>query len=83
MCTVVNTAWLFLHCVNVDVDGQRTSSDDSLDDFMNVVSSEAKLDSVERKKLHVHIAELRKEAQRLSRLIDLTRPTQLPSLQTR
>ncbi|XP_076155512.1 kanadaptin isoform X2 [Alosa pseudoharengus] len=61
--------------------GQRASSDDPLDAFMNVVSSEIKLDSVERKKLHVHIAELRKEAQRLHRLIDLTRPTQLPSLQ--
>ncbi|XP_062378622.1 kanadaptin [Sardina pilchardus] len=62
--------------------GQRASSDDPLDAFMNVVSSETTLDSVERKKLHVHIAELRKEAQRLHRLIDLTRPTQLPSLQS-
>ena len=82
LCTLVNTAWLSLYCVNVDAGGAKTSSDDPLDAFMNVVCSESKLDGVERKKLHIHMAELRKEAQRLHRLVDLTRPTQLPSLQT-
>uniref|UniRef100_A0AAY4AFS1 FHA domain-containing protein n=1 Tax=Denticeps clupeoides TaxID=299321 RepID=A0AAY4AFS1_9TELE len=62
--------------------GSSSSSEDTLDAFMSVVRSEVALDGVERKKLHVHTAELRKEAKRLSRLVDLTRPTQLPSLQT-
>lgn len=38
------------------------------------------MDSVERKKLHLHVADLRKDAQRLRKLIELTRPTQIPSL---
>lgn len=47
---------------------------------MTAVRSEAVLDSVERKKLHLHVAELRKDAQRLRSLVELTRPTQIPSL---
>ncbi|KAL2099418.1 hypothetical protein ACEWY4_005898 [Coilia grayii] len=62
--------------------GPKASSDDPLDAYMNMVYCESKLDGVERKRVHIHIAELRSEAQRLHRLIDLTRPTQLPSLQT-
>lgn len=53
---------------------------DSLDAFMTAVRSEAAMDGVERRKLHVHVADLRKEAQRLRRLVDLTRPAQMPSL---
>lgn len=49
---------------------------------MVAVRSEAALDGVERRKLHVHTADLRKEAQRLRRLVELTRPAQMPSLQT-
>uniref|UniRef100_A0A3B5LUN0 Solute carrier family 4 member 1 adaptor protein n=1 Tax=Xiphophorus couchianus TaxID=32473 RepID=A0A3B5LUN0_9TELE len=56
------------------------SPPDSLDAFMTAVRSEAAMDGVERRKLHVHVADLRKEAQRLRRLVDLTRPAQMPSL---
>ncbi|KAL0969866.1 hypothetical protein UPYG_G00233410 [Umbra pygmaea] len=63
-------------------DGSHSSSDDPLDAFMVAVRSEASLDAVERRKLHLHTANLRKEAQRLKRLVELTRPAQMPSLQT-
>ncbi|XP_010890672.2 kanadaptin isoform X1 [Esox lucius] len=63
-------------------DGSHSSSDDPLDVFMVAVRTEAALDAVERRKLHVHAADLRKEAQRLQRLVELTRPAQMPSLQT-
>uniref|UniRef100_A0A4W5M037 Solute carrier family 4 member 1 adaptor protein n=1 Tax=Hucho hucho TaxID=62062 RepID=A0A4W5M037_9TELE len=63
-------------------DGSHSSSEDPLDAFMVAVRSEAALDGVERRKLHVHAADLRKEAQRLRRLVELTRPAQMPSLQT-
>uniref|UniRef100_A0A8C8FU74 FHA domain-containing protein n=1 Tax=Oncorhynchus tshawytscha TaxID=74940 RepID=A0A8C8FU74_ONCTS len=63
-------------------DGSHSSSEDPLDAFMVAVRSEASLDGVERRKLHVHTADLRKEAQRLRRLVELTRPAQMPSLQT-
>ncbi|KAM9571646.1 kanadaptin isoform 1-T1 [Salvelinus alpinus] len=63
-------------------DGSHSSSEDPLDAFMVAVRSEAGLDGVERRKLHVHTADLRKEAQRLRRLVELTRPAQMPSLQT-
>uniref|UniRef100_A0A8C7S0Q4 Solute carrier family 4 member 1 adaptor protein n=1 Tax=Oncorhynchus mykiss TaxID=8022 RepID=A0A8C7S0Q4_ONCMY len=63
-------------------DGSHSSSEDPLDAFMVAVRSEAALDGVERRKLHVHTADLRKEAQRLRRLVELTRPAQMPSLQT-
>ncbi|XP_066531250.1 kanadaptin [Hoplias malabaricus] len=62
--------------------GSSSSTEDPLDAFMSAVRSQAALDGVERKKLHLHIAELKKEGQRLRKLIELTRPTQLPSLQT-
>ncbi|XP_043997788.1 kanadaptin isoform X1 [Gambusia affinis] len=57
-----------------------SSAEDSLDAFMTAVRSEAAMDGVERRKLHVHVADLRKEAQRLRKLVDLTRPAQMPSL---
>ncbi|KAI5618801.1 kanadaptin isoform X2 [Silurus asotus] len=59
-----------------------TATDDPLDAFMSCVRSQAAVDVVQRKKLHLHVAELKKEQQRLRKLIDLTRPTQLPSLQS-
>ncbi|KAI4872885.1 hypothetical protein NFI96_019018 [Prochilodus magdalenae] len=62
--------------------GSGSSTEDPLDAFMSAVRSQAALDGVERKKLHLHVAELKKEAQRLRKLIELTRPTQLPSLQS-
>ncbi|KAM6972921.1 kanadaptin [Aplochiton taeniatus] len=60
----------------------NSSADDPLDAFMSVVQNEAALDNVERRKLHVHMADLRKEAHRLRRLVELTRPAQMPSLQS-
>ncbi|KAJ8346111.1 hypothetical protein SKAU_G00303040 [Synaphobranchus kaupii] len=60
----------------------QCSSEDSLDAFMSEVRSTGSLDGVERRKLHVHVTELRREAQRLRRLVELTRPAQLPALQT-
>ncbi|KAL6477452.1 hypothetical protein MHYP_G00132870 [Metynnis hypsauchen] len=62
--------------------GSSSSTEDPLDAFMSAVRSQAALDGVERKKLHLHVAELKKESQRLHKLIELTRPTQLPSLQS-
>ena len=50
---------------------------------MTAVRSEAAMDAVERRKLHVHVADLRKDAQRLRKLVELTRPAQMPSLQPR
>ncbi|TMS20881.1 Kanadaptin [Larimichthys crocea] len=47
---------------------------------MTAVRSEAAMDAVERRKLHVHVADLRKDAQRLRKLVELTRPAQMPSL---
>ncbi|KAM4724051.1 kanadaptin [Anableps anableps] len=61
-------------------DSSASSTEDSLDAFMTAVRSEAAMDAVERRKLHVHVADLRKEAQRLRKLVDLTRPAQMPSL---
>uniref|UniRef100_A0A671PKM9 Kanadaptin-like n=1 Tax=Sinocyclocheilus anshuiensis TaxID=1608454 RepID=A0A671PKM9_9TELE len=57
-----------------------SSTEDPLDAFMSVVRSETALGGVERKKLHLHVAELKKEGQRLRKLADLAKPTQLPSL---
>ncbi|XP_029982769.1 kanadaptin isoform X3 [Sphaeramia orbicularis] len=57
-----------------------SSTEDPLDAFMTAVRSEAAMDAVERRKLHVHVADLRKDAQRLRRLVELTRPAQMPSL---
>uniref|UniRef100_A0A672HSL8 FHA domain-containing protein n=1 Tax=Salarias fasciatus TaxID=181472 RepID=A0A672HSL8_SALFA len=63
-------------------DGSSASSaEDSLDAFMTAVRHEAAMDAVDRRKLHVHVADLRKEAQRLRKLVELTRPAQMPSLQ--
>ncbi|KAJ8289583.1 hypothetical protein GJAV_G00002920 [Gymnothorax javanicus] len=60
----------------------HSTSEDSLDAFMSEVRSAGALDGVERRKLHVHVSELRREAQRLRRLVELTRPAQLPALRT-
>ncbi|KAM9708211.1 kanadaptin [Menidia menidia] len=62
-------------------DSSGSSAEDSLDAFMTAVRSEAAMDAVQRRKLHVHVADLRREAQRLRRLVELTRPAQMPSLQ--
>ncbi|KAM3842144.1 kanadaptin [Diretmus argenteus] len=64
-------------------DASGSSTEDSLDAFMSAVRSEAAMDGVARRKLHVHAADLRKEAQRLRKLVELTRPAQMPSLQPR
>ncbi|XP_051941670.1 kanadaptin isoform X1 [Hippocampus zosterae] len=61
-------------------DPSGSSTDDPLDAFMTAVRSDATMDALERRKLHVHIADLRKDAQRLRKLVELTRPSQLPSL---
>ncbi|MBN3313731.1 NADAP protein, partial [Atractosteus spatula] len=58
-----------------------SSSEDPLDAFMCEVRRGAALDSMARKKLHVRVAELRRERQRLQKLVEITRPTQLPALQ--
>lgn len=47
---------------------------------MSAVRSEASMDAVERRKLHLHMADLRREAQNLRKLVDLTRPAQMPAL---
>ncbi|XP_013865425.1 kanadaptin [Austrofundulus limnaeus] len=57
-----------------------SSAEDSLDAFMTAVKSEAAMDAVERRKLHLHVADLRKEAEKLRKLVELTRPAQMPSL---
>ncbi|KAJ3613527.1 hypothetical protein NHX12_019774 [Muraenolepis orangiensis] len=64
-------------------DTSGVSTEDPLDAFMSAVRSEAAMDAVERRKLHVHVADLKKEVQRLQKLVELTRPAQLPSLQPR
>ncbi|XP_061116872.1 kanadaptin [Conger conger] len=61
--------------------GAHSSSEDPLDAFMSEVRSSASMDGVERRKLHLHVSELRREAARLRRLVELTRPAQLPALQ--
>ncbi|KAK2826383.1 hypothetical protein Q5P01_020597 [Channa striata] len=64
----------------VSGDSSASSTEDPLDAFMTAVKSEAAMDALERRKLHVHVADLRKEAQRLRKLVELTRPVQMPSL---
>ncbi|XP_017281687.1 kanadaptin [Kryptolebias marmoratus] len=61
-------------------DSSASTAEDSLEAFMTAVRSEAAMDSMERRKLHLHVADLRKEAQRLRKLVELTRPAQMPSL---
>lgn len=61
-------------------DSAGSSTEDPLDAFMAAVRSKEVMDSVECKKLHLRVADLRKDAQRLRKLIELTRPTQIPSL---
>ncbi|RVE56842.1 hypothetical protein OJAV_G00210280 [Oryzias javanicus] len=61
-------------------DASASSGEDSLEAFMSAVRSEASMDGVERRKLHLHAADLRKEAQNLRKLVELTRPAQMPAL---
>ncbi|XP_041668926.1 kanadaptin isoform X2 [Cheilinus undulatus] len=61
-------------------DSSGSSTEDPLDAFMTAVRKDAAMDAVERRKLHVHVADLRKEAQKLKKLVELTRPAQMPSL---
>ncbi|KAM3594737.1 uncharacterized protein V6R79_013287 [Siganus canaliculatus] len=61
-------------------DSSGSSTEDPLDAFMTAVRSEAAMDGVQRRKLHVHVADLRRDAQRLRKLVELTRPAQMPSL---
>ncbi|XP_019960393.2 kanadaptin [Paralichthys olivaceus] len=61
-------------------DSSGSSTGDTLDAFMTAVRTETAMDAVERRKLHVHVADLRKDAQRLRKLVELTRPAQMPSL---
>ncbi|XP_077477516.1 kanadaptin [Stigmatopora argus] len=60
-------------------DACGSSSDDPLDAFMSAVRGEATTDAVERRKLHLHVADLQKDARRLRKLVELTRPPRLPS----
>ncbi|KAI3367265.1 hypothetical protein L3Q82_008310 [Scortum barcoo] len=61
-------------------DSSGSSAEDPLDAFMTAVRNQAAMDAVERRKLHVRVADLRKDAQRLRKLVELTRPVQMPSL---
>ncbi|XP_034713303.1 kanadaptin isoform X1 [Etheostoma cragini] len=61
-------------------DSSGSTTEDPLDAFMTAVQSEAVMDAVERRKLHVHVTDLRKDAQRLRKLVEVTRPAQMPSL---
>lgn len=69
-----------LHVLPLLLDSSSSSAQDPLDAFMTAVRSEAAMDAVERRKLHVHVADLRKDAQRLRKLVELTRPAEMPSL---
>lgn len=71
---------VLLYVSSLLLDSSGSSTEDPLDAFMTVVRSEAAMDAVERRKLHLHVADLRKDAQRLRKLVELTRPAQMPSL---
>ncbi|NXL85424.1 NADAP protein, partial [Alectura lathami] len=58
----------------------QPAAQDSLDEFMTEIKSGCTLDSVARKKLHLRSFELKKEQQRLKRLIKLVKPAELPEL---
>ncbi|XP_043945736.1 kanadaptin [Protopterus annectens] len=62
--------------------GSSQSSEDPLDAFMTEIRSGGVLDSVARKKLHLQSFELKKEEQRLKKLIKIVRPTSLPILKS-
>nr|XP_020470200.1 kanadaptin [Monopterus albus] len=64
----------------VQGDSSGSSTEDPLDAFMTAVRSQAAIDAVERRKLHVHVADLSKDVQRLRKLLELTRPAQMPPL---
>ncbi|XP_069743844.1 kanadaptin isoform X2 [Narcine bancroftii] len=61
-------------------DWSRASGEDSLDAFMSEIRRGAAMDSVTRKKLHVRSFELKKEQQRLQKLIKVVTPACLPEL---
>lgn len=71
---------VLLYVLSLLLDSSGSSTEDPLDAFMTAVRSEAAMDGVERRKLHVRAADLRKDAQRLRKLVELTRPAQMPSL---
>ncbi|XP_059838790.1 kanadaptin isoform X1 [Hypanus sabinus] len=63
-------------------DCSQPSGEDSLDAFMTDIKMGAAMDSVTRKKLHIQSFELKKEQQRLWKLIKIVTPVGLPELKT-
>ncbi|XP_078068365.1 kanadaptin isoform X2 [Mustelus asterias] len=61
-------------------DSMQASGEDPLDAFMTKIRTGATVDSVTRKKLHIKSFELKKELQRLQRLIKIVTPVGLPEL---
>ncbi|XP_055492324.1 kanadaptin [Leucoraja erinacea] len=61
-------------------DSSQTLGEDSLEAFMTDIKMGAAMDSVTRKKLHVESFELKKEQQRLRKLIKIVTPVDLPEL---
>ncbi|XP_042189325.1 kanadaptin isoform X1 [Callorhinchus milii] len=60
----------------------QSPAEDSLDAFMTEIRAGAALDNVTRKKLHLRSFELKKEQQKLQKLINFVTPTALPGLRT-
>uniref|UniRef100_UPI00398F8708 kanadaptin n=1 Tax=Pristiophorus japonicus TaxID=55135 RepID=UPI00398F8708 len=61
-------------------DWARAPGEDSLDAFMTEIQTGATIDSVTRRKLHIQSFELKKEQQRLQKLIKIVTPVGLPEL---
>ncbi|XP_078256067.1 kanadaptin [Rhinoraja longicauda] len=61
-------------------DSPQAVGEDSLEAFMTDIKMGAAMDSVTRKKLHVESFELKKEQQRLRKLIKIVTPVDLPEL---
>ncbi|XP_067841248.1 kanadaptin isoform X2 [Heptranchias perlo] len=61
-------------------DWTQAPGEDSLDAFMTEIRTGASIDSVTRKKLHIRSFELKKEQQRLQKLIKIVTPVGLPEL---
>ena len=59
---------------------EETDDGDSLDDFMNTMSQ--RLDKQTKIKLKRNIAELKKDEERIRKLVALTKPADLPTLQS-
>ncbi|XP_038654981.1 kanadaptin [Scyliorhinus canicula] len=58
----------------------QASGEDPLDAFMTKIQTGATVDNVSRKKLHIKSFELKKEQQRLQKLIKIVTPVGLPEL---